>query len=104
MLNKNLIGFTCEKEFLPKDFDEFNSLIRLRQMFLNLSNNILQSYCNFSKYEQRKLSFFSLEKAFSYKITTYASSTPEADDPFSSTRFFTASVSISSSCSATRPR
>ncbi|MFA9239983.1 MAG: hypothetical protein ACEQSQ_08885 [Candidatus Paceibacteria bacterium] len=68
MLNKNLIGFTCEKEFLPKDFDEFNSLIRLRQMFLNLSNNILQSYCNFSKYEQRKLSFFSLEKAFSYKI------------------------------------
>jgi hypothetical protein len=68
MLDKNLIGFTCEKEFLPKDFDEFNSLVRLRQMFLSLSNNILQSYCNFSKYEQKKLSFFSLQKAFSYKI------------------------------------
>jgi hypothetical protein len=68
MLDKNLIGFTHEKEFLPKDFDEFNSLIRLRHMFLNLSNNILQSYCNFSKYEQKKLSFFPLQSAFSYKI------------------------------------
>ena len=52
MFNENLIGFSCEKEFLPKDFDEFNSQIRLRQMFLNLSNNILKEYCNFSKYEQ----------------------------------------------------
>ena len=75
MLNKNLIGFTCDKEFLPKDFDEFNSLIRLRQMFLNLSNNILQSYCNFSKYEQRKLSFFSLEKAFSASSIRWVNST-----------------------------
>ncbi|MDZ7819825.1 MAG: hypothetical protein U5K55_14965 [Aliarcobacter sp.] len=68
MLDNNLIGFTCEKEFLPKGFDEFNSIIRLRHMFLNLSNNILQSYCNFSKYEQKKLSFFPLQSAFSYKI------------------------------------
>lgn len=68
MLNKDLIGFSQNEEFLPKGFDEFNSLIKLRQMFLNLSNNILQSYCNFSKYEQRKLSTMTLQNAFSYKI------------------------------------
>jgi hypothetical protein len=68
MLNKNLIGFTNKEEFLPKDFDEFNSLIRLRHMFLNLSNNILHSYCHFSKYEQKKLSTIPLKNAFIYKI------------------------------------
>ena len=61
MLNKNLIGFSDKEEYLPKDFDEFNSIIRLRQMFLNLSNNILHSYCHFSKYEQKKLSSVSLK-------------------------------------------
>ena len=70
MLNKNLIGFTDKEEFLPKDFDEFNSITRLRQMFLNLSNNILHSYCHFSKYEQKKLSSVSLKNAFEYKIKT----------------------------------
>ena len=68
MLNKNLIGFSDKEEYLPKDFDEFNSIIRLRQMFLNLSNNILHSYCHFSKYEQKKLSSLSLQDAFIYKI------------------------------------
>ena len=68
MLNKDLIGFSDKEEFLPKDFDEFNSIIRLRQMFLNLSNNILYSYCHFSKYEQKKLSSLSLQNAFIYKI------------------------------------
>lgn len=68
MFNKNLIGFYQDKEFLPDDFDEFNSQIRLRQMFLNLSNNIFKDYCNFSRYEQKKLSLFSLKEAFSYKI------------------------------------
>ena len=68
MLNKNLIGFSDKEEYLPKDFDEFNSIIRLRQMFLNLSNNILHSYCHFSKYEQKKLSTISLKNAFEYKI------------------------------------
>ena len=68
MLNKDLIGFSDKEEFLPKDFDEFNSIIRLRQMFLNLSNNILHSYCHFSKYEQKKLSSLSLQNAFIYKI------------------------------------
>ena len=70
MLNKNLIGFTNKEEYLPKDFDEFNSITRLRQMFLNLSNNILHSYCHFSKYEQKKLSSVSLKNAFEYKIKT----------------------------------
>ena len=70
MLNKNLIGFTNKEEFLPKDFDEFNSITRLRQMFLNLSNNILHSYCHFSKCEQKKLSSVSLKNAFEYKIKT----------------------------------
>ena len=68
MLENNLIGFSQDKEYLPKDFDEFNSLNRLRQLFLNLSNNILNSYCNFTKYEQRVLSNYDLEKAFIYKI------------------------------------
>ena len=68
MLENNLIGFMQDKEYLPKDFDEFNSLNRLRQLFLNLSNNILKSYCHFTKYEQRRLSTISLERAFSYKI------------------------------------
>ncbi|BAK74139.1 MAG: hypothetical protein AB7S49_07435 [Arcobacter sp.] len=68
MLEKNLIGFSQKEEYLPKDFDEFNSVNRLRQLFLNLSNNILDSYCHFSKYEQRKLSNYQLESAFSYKI------------------------------------
>lgn len=68
MLENNLIGFMQDKEYLPKDFDEFNSISRLRQLFLNLSNNILKSYCYFSKYEQRYLSNMNLEKAFIYKI------------------------------------
>ncbi len=36
MLSNNFIGFDETKEFLPKDFDEFNSTKRLRQLFLNL--------------------------------------------------------------------
>ncbi|RBQ28119.1 hypothetical protein [Aliarcobacter vitoriensis] len=67
-IENNFIGFSNNLEYLPKDFDEFNSIYRLRQLFLGLSNNILKSYCNFSKYEQRKLSIFPLNKAFSYKI------------------------------------
>ena len=68
MLEKNLIGFYQEKEYLPKDFDEFNSSTRLRQLFLSLSNNTLKPFCYFSKYEQMKLSIFTLEKVFEYKI------------------------------------
>ncbi len=68
MLNNNFIGFYENTEFLPKDFDEFNSTKRLRQLFLNLSNNILKCSCNFSKHEQNKLSNYSLSYSFIYKI------------------------------------
>ncbi len=68
MLNNNFIGFDANKEFLPKDFDEFNSTIKLRQLFLNLSNNIFKCSCQFSKYEQIKLCKYSLESAFKFKI------------------------------------
>ncbi len=66
--NMNFIGFDGDREFLCKDFDTFNSKVKLRQMFLNLSNNILKSVCNFSKYEQKKLAQTSLKNAFIYKI------------------------------------
>lgn len=64
----DFLGFDNNKELLPNDFDTFNSKFRLRQLFLNLSNNVLKSICNFSKYEQRKLSLFPLKTAFEYKI------------------------------------
>jgi len=67
-VENSFIGFSSNIEYLPKAFDEFNSIYRLRQLFLGLSNNILKSYCSFSKYEQKKLSFFYLNKAFEYKI------------------------------------
>jgi hypothetical protein len=69
MLSNNFIGFYENKEYLPKDFDEFNSIIKLRQLFLNLSNNIFKCSCQFSKYEQIKLAKYPLMKAFSYKIS-----------------------------------
>lgn len=68
LIKDNFIGFSKSVEYLPKDFDEFNSKYRLRQLFLSLSNNILKSYCYFSKYEQRFLANFTLNKAFEYKI------------------------------------
>lgn len=68
MLTNNLIGFYENQEYLPKDFDEFNSVIKLRQLFLNLSNNIFGCSCQFTKYEQIKLAKHPLMEAFSYKI------------------------------------
>ena len=68
MLGNNLIGFDGNKEFLPNDFDEFNSITKLRQLFLNLSNNIFKCSCQFSKYEQNKLSKYTLVNAFTHKI------------------------------------
>lgn len=64
----DFIGFENEKEFLFEKFDTFNSDIKLRQLFLNLSNNILDSICHFSKYEQRFLSRNSLKNSFIYKV------------------------------------
>lgn len=68
MLENNLIGFSENKEYLPKDFDEFDSISKMRQLFLNLSNNTLKSYCYFSKYEQKRLSNIPLNEAFRSKI------------------------------------
>ncbi|RXJ87981.1 hypothetical protein [Arcobacter sp. CECT 8985] len=67
-LKDDFLGFIGTTEFLPKDFDQFTSTKRLRQLFLVLSNNILKDACFFSKYEQRKLSSFNLRQAFIYKI------------------------------------
>lgn len=64
----NFVGFDGNNEYLPKDFDTFNSTVKLRQLFLNLSNNVLKSYCNFNKYEQKRLSLQPLKYAFEYKI------------------------------------
>lgn len=66
--SNNMIGFNNNKEFLPSDFDTFNSKTKLRQLFLSLSNNVLKSVCHFSNYEQKKLSNYSLKIAFEYKI------------------------------------
>lgn len=68
MLSNNFIGFDETKEYLPKDFDEFNSIFRLRQLFLSLSNNIFKCTCTFTKYEQIKFAKYPLKGAFSYKI------------------------------------
>lgn len=68
--SNDFVGFDNNKEFLPKDFDTFNSKIKLRQLFLNLSNNVLKSICHFSKYEQRKYSQYTLKNIFDYKIKT----------------------------------
>lgn len=64
------VGFDNNREYLPKDFDTFNSKNKLRQLFLNLSNNVLKSVCKFSKYEQKRLSSYTLKEAFKYKINT----------------------------------
>ena len=68
MLTNNLIGFYENEEYLPKDFDEFNSVIKLRQLFLNLNNNIFGCSCQFTKYEQNRLAKHPLKDAFIYKI------------------------------------
>lgn len=65
---KSCLGFINDTELLPEDFDHFNSEMKLRQLFLNLVNNSLKEYCSFSKYEQKKLSKYSLKTSFTHKI------------------------------------
>jgi hypothetical protein len=48
----DLIGFKNNSEFLPKDFDTFDSKQKLRQLFLYMSNIILKDFCHFNKYER----------------------------------------------------
>ncbi len=64
------VGFDNNKEYLPNIFDTFDSKEKIRQLFLNMSNNILKCVCSFSKYEQKKLSKYPLKFAFEYKIKT----------------------------------
>lgn len=64
----NLMGFIEDEEFLPRDFDKFNSKQRLRQLFLNLSSIVFQSELKFSAYEQKTLSYYPLKEAFRYKV------------------------------------
>ncbi len=70
MLSENFIGFYENYEFLPKDFDEFNSAPKLRQLFLNLFNNLINCSYKFTKYEQINLSKTCLKEAFKYKINS----------------------------------
>ncbi|WP_419776958.1 hypothetical protein [Malaciobacter marinus] len=66
--NESFLGFIDNCELLPKDFDEFTSTLRHRQLFLALCNNMLDTSCKFSKYEQKRLRQFSLKEAFHQKI------------------------------------
>lgn len=64
----NLVGFNNEIETLPRMFDEFNTKIKLRQLFISLITPIIKENCSFSKYEQQRLANYSLQKIFEYKI------------------------------------
>lgn len=64
----NFVGFHGNKELLPNGFDTFDSEVKLRQLFLHLSNFVLDSICHFNKYEQKNLTKVSLKSAFEAKI------------------------------------
>ena len=64
----NFVGFDGKKELLPNGFDTFDSEVKLRQLFLHLSNFVLNSICHFSKYEQKNLAKVPLKNAFESKI------------------------------------
>lgn len=68
--NNDLVGFSQNTEWFPKNFDTFTSKSSLRKLFLSLSNNILKDFCYFSKKEKELLSKKSLKEAFEYKIKT----------------------------------
>ena len=65
---KQMVGFNEDKETLPEFFDEFNSKCKLRRMFLNLTNSLVEDIYHFTKREQKQLSKFPLKKIFEYKI------------------------------------
>lgn len=66
--NHILIGFINNVESLPNNFDEFNSKIKLRQLFLALINPFIKEHCTFTIYERKHLSKYSLEIIFKEKI------------------------------------
>lgn len=90
MIDNNFIGFYENNEFLPKDFDEFNSIPKLRQLFLNLINNLTDCSCKFSKYEQQLLANYSIKDSFLYKINSLL--------PFNNLKVFNKSKSYYFKC------
>ncbi|WP_122894107.1 hypothetical protein [Arcobacter peruensis] len=64
----NFVGFDGKKELLPCGFDTFDSEVKLRQLFLHLSNFVLNSICHFNKYEQKNFAKIPLKNAFESKI------------------------------------
>ncbi len=66
----DFVGFTQNAEWLPKNFDRFTSERSLRKLFLSLSNNVLQDFCNFNKREREILCKVTLKQAFEYKINS----------------------------------
>jgi hypothetical protein len=66
----DFVGFNEDKELLAKGFDTFDSELKLRQLFLHLSNFVLSSICNFTKYEEKNLAKIPLKNAFESKIKT----------------------------------
>ena len=64
----DFVGFTQNTEWLPKIFDKFTSEKSLRKLFLSLTNNVLQDFCNFDKRERELLCKVTLKQAFEYKI------------------------------------
>jgi hypothetical protein len=68
MSYSNILGFDNNQEFLPNDFDTFDSQVKLRQLFLHLSNCILDNAAKFTSYEQKFYSKLILKNAFNQKI------------------------------------
>jgi len=64
----DLVGFSQNTEWLPKNFDTFTSKTALRRLFLSLSNNVLKEFCHFSKKEKESLCTLPLKQIFEYKI------------------------------------
>lgn len=63
-----VVGFNDQKEILPNFFDEFDSKIKLRKMFLSLSSKVVGDLYHFSSYELETLTKYPLKEVFEYKI------------------------------------
>ncbi len=65
---QEIVGFNEHNEILPNFFDEFNSKVKLRKMFLNLTTSLVDGVYSFTKYEINTLTRYSLKEIFEYKI------------------------------------
>lgn len=63
-----IVGFHQNKEILPSFFDHFDTKIKLRQLFLNLTSSIVDGVYSFSSYEQSTWTRYPLHQIFEYKI------------------------------------